>query len=175
MIAVDAKITVNDDALFRHPDLGDKMLELSPLEAKARKRGISLVKLEGNIGVIANGAGLTMATLDALSLHDGKGGAFLDLGGTDDPSKVVEAIEMMHELSPKVLLINIFGGITRCDTVAKGIIDSRKEMRSELPMVVRMKGVRESEARQLLIEAGIEAVEDLDTAALKASTMGGQS
>lgn len=173
MIAVDAKITINDDALFRHPDLGDGTRDLRPMEAKARKKGISLVQLDGDIGVIANGAGLTMATLDAISLHGGKGGAFLDLGGTDDPKKVVEAFELMHELAPKVILVNIFGGITKCDTVAAGIVEARDKLRSKVPLVVRIKGVNEKEALAILSESGIEALSELDPAAAKACVLEG--
>ncbi|MBM4237133.1 MAG: ADP-forming succinate--CoA ligase subunit beta, partial [Euryarchaeota archaeon] len=122
IIAADAKMTVNDDALWRHPELRDAEEELTPLEKEAREKDIAFVQLDGEIGVIANGAGLTMATLDNLSLHGGRGGVFLDLGGTDDPKKVEDALELMLKASPKVILLNIFGGMTRCDSVASGVL-----------------------------------------------------
>ncbi|HUV24335.1 MAG TPA: ATP-grasp domain-containing protein [Methanomassiliicoccales archaeon] len=171
IVASDAKMIINDDALFRHPELPVEEEDLTPLERKARERGIAFVQLDGGIGVIANGAGLTMSTLDTLSLYGGKGGVFLDLGGTDDVGQVVEAFRLMVEASPKVILVNIFGGITKCDTVAKGIVQAKEELRIESPMVARIKGVNEAEARKILEEKGIFALQDLDKACRKASEL----
>jgi len=167
LIAIDAKIVVNDDALFRHPELPRSENDLNPIELEARKRGISFVQLDGSIGVIANGAGLTMATLDVLSLNGGEGGAFLDLGGADDPQSVVDAFEIMKMVNPSVILINIFGGITKCDTVAEGIVRARKELGMEVPIVARIRGVMEAEAWNMLEEVGISSINDLDEACRK--------
>jgi succinyl-CoA synthetase beta subunit len=171
MVASDAKIIINEDALFRHPELPIEEEDLTPLERRARDKGIAFVQLDGGIGVIANGAGLTMSTLDTLSLYGGKGGVFLDLGGTDDVAQVVEAFRLMVEASPKVILINIFGGITKCDTVAKGIVQAKEELQISSPMVARIKGVNEAEARRILEENGIFALQDLDIACRKASEL----
>ncbi len=172
LIAADAKLIINDDALYRHSEV-QWAEEASPLEQLAKQLGISLVQLSGNIGVIANGAGLTMATLDNLSLYGGKGGVFLDLGGTDDPKKVEDAFYLMAKASPKVILLNIFGGITKCDTVAQGVIDARKRIGARTPLVARIRGVNEDLARSMLIAAGITALTDLDEACRKASELGG--
>ncbi|NYT12859.1 MAG: ADP-forming succinate--CoA ligase subunit beta [Methanomassiliicoccales archaeon] len=171
MVASDAKIIINDDALFRHPELPIEEEDLTPLERRARDKGIAFVQLDGGIGVIANGAGLTMSTLDTLSLYGGKGGVFLDLGGTDDVAQVVEAFRLMVDASPKVILVNIFGGITKCDTVAKGIVQAKESLHISYPMVARIKGVNETEARRILEENGIFALQDLDRACRKASEL----
>lgn len=171
IVASDAKMIINDDSLFRHPELPREEEDLTPLEREARDRGIAFVQLEGSIGVIANGAGLTMATLDTLSIYGGRGGVFLDLGGTDDVDQVVEAFRLMVGAAPKVILVNIFGGITKCDTVAKGIVRAKEELGIEIPMVARIKGVNESEARVILQERGIYALQGLDEACRKASQL----
>lgn len=167
LIAFDAKIVVNDDALFRHPELPQGKNDLSPIELEARKKGISFVKLDGSIGVIANGAGLTMATLDVLSTHGGKGGSFLDLGGADDPQSVVDAFEIIGMVFPSVILVNIFGGITKCDTVAEGMIRARNELGIDVPIVARIRGVNEVRAWKMLEEVGIHSINDLDEACRK--------
>jgi succinyl-CoA synthetase beta subunit len=165
LVAADAKCTIDDDALFRHPEYKNLEQELPPLEKKAREKDIAFVQLDGNIGVIANGAGLTMATLDYLNYHGGKAGVFLDLGGTDSPEKVKEAFSLMVDAKPSVILMNIFGGITRCDTVARGVREFVEENNIKLPMVVRIKGVKEEEARKILQEVGISAVLTMDDVA----------
>ncbi|MGI0149720.1 MAG: succinate--CoA ligase subunit beta, partial [Thermoplasmata archaeon] len=113
MIAGDAKLVVDDNAEYRHPEYASLDQDRTPLEQEAHDKGIAFVQLDGDIGVIANGAGLTMATLDVLNLKGGKGGAFLDLGGTDDPEKVKQAFEILIKARPAVILVNIFGGITK--------------------------------------------------------------
>ncbi len=173
IVAADAKVTVNDDALWRHPELSDAEEELTQLETEAREKDIAFVQLEGDIGVIANGAGLTMATLDNLSLHGGRGGVFLDLGGTDDPKKVEDALELMLKASPKVILLNIFGGMTRCDSVASGVLAVKKRLGISVPLVTRIRGTNEKLGRDMLSEAGVIALGSLDEACRKASEIGG--
>ncbi|RLF45872.1 MAG: ADP-forming succinate--CoA ligase subunit beta, partial [Thermoplasmata archaeon] len=172
VIAADAKVIIDNNALYRHPELPKEDVELTPLEKEARKKSIAFVQLDGNIGVIANGAGLTMATLDALNEFNGKGGVFLDLGGTDDPEKVKQAFELMAKANPKVILLNLFGGITKCDTVAKGIIEFMEKHKLTCPVVARIKGMNEEIARQML--AGyVIAIESFQEAAKKAAELGG--
>jgi succinyl-CoA synthetase beta subunit len=172
LVAADAKMTINDDALFRHPELGTEEEDLTPLEREAKERHIAFIQLDGTIGVIANGAGLTMATLDEIVMHGGKGGAFLDLGGTDDPAKVGEAFELMVKAGPRVILLNIFGGITKCDTVAEGVVLAVSKHAVLIPIIARIRGVNEDKARDILNAAGIEALTGLDEAALRAVQRG---
>jgi succinyl-CoA synthetase beta subunit len=174
LIAADSKVTIDEDALFRHPDLEPAKGEYTALEQRAKEKGIALVQLDGRIGVIANGAGLTMATLDNLSLHGARGGAFLDLGGTDDPKKVEEALEIMVETNPSAVLINIFGGITKCDTVAEGVVQARKKFGLRAPLVTRIRGVNEDRARDILHQEGITALTDLDEACREAGRLGAE-
>jgi len=169
VIAGDAKVTIDSDALFRHPEYEKFEEDLTPLEAKAKQEDIAFVQLDGNIGVIANGAGLTMATLDSINMYGGKAGVFLDLGGTDDPEKVKKAMQLMLEANPKVVLINIFGGITKCDTVAKGVLEAMEGQSVKVPIVARIKGVNEELGRELLGNAGMIPASGLSEAAEKAS------
>jgi succinyl-CoA synthetase beta subunit len=169
VVAGDAKITIDSDSLFRHKEFADLKEDLTPLEEKARALDIAFVQLDGNIGVIANGAGLTMATLDSINTFGGKAGVFLDLGGTDDPEKVKEAMLLMTEAKPKVILVNIFGGITKCDTVASGLLEAMEEKSIGTPIVARIKGVNEEHARELLRNAGMIPASGLSEAAELAS------
>ncbi|TLZ53435.1 MAG: ADP-forming succinate--CoA ligase subunit beta [Methanobacteriota archaeon] len=121
VVAGDAKLVVDDNAEYRHKEYADLPQDRTPLEEEAHEKGITFIQLDGDIGVIANGAGLTMATLDVLNLKGGRGGTFLDLGGTDDPEKVKQAFEILLKAKPSVILLNIFGGITKADTVAVGV------------------------------------------------------
>ncbi|HEC88121.1 MAG TPA: ADP-forming succinate--CoA ligase subunit beta [Thermoplasmata archaeon] len=171
-VALDSKIIIDNNALYRHPEISYEDAELTSLEREAKEKKISFVKLDGDIGVIANGAGLTMATLDALNEFNGKGGVFLDLGGTDDPEKVKQAFELMVKAKPKVILLNLFGGITKCDTVAKGIIDFMESRKVECPVVARIKGMNEDIAREMLKNYVI-AVESFEESARKAVELGG--
>ena len=169
VVAGDAKITIDSDALFRHKDFESLPEDLTPLEQKAKALDIAFVQLDGNIGVIANGAGLTMATLDSINMYGGKAGVFLDLGGTDDPEKVKSAMLLMSEANPKVILLNIFGGITKCDTVAKGVLEAIEAKRMRIPIVARIKGVNEEAGRAMLKSAGMIPAYGLSEAAELAS------
>ena len=165
VIAGDAKITIDSDSLFRHEEHARLKEDLTPLEEKARELDIAFVQLDGDIGVIANGAGLTMATLDSLNMFEGRAGVFLDLGGTDDPEKVKEAMLLMEEANPKVVLVNIFGGITKCDTVAAGLLEALEKKPFAAPIVARIKGVNEEKARDMLRDAGMIPASGLSEAA----------
>ena len=171
VIALDSKVTINDDAMYRHPDIVPEHIDLTPLEKDAKDKGIAFIQLEGNIGVIANGAGLTMATLDALTNYKGKGGVFLDLGGTDDPEKVKQAFELMKKAKPKVIFLNLFGGITRCDTVAKGVKEVITKEGIDCPVITRIKGCNEEIAKDILKDAGLITGSTLQDAAEKSSDL----
>jgi len=175
IIALDSKIIINDDALYRHQDIVAENKELTPLEKEAKEKGIAFIQLEGNIGVIANGAGLTMATLDALTHYEGKGGIFLDLGGTDDPEKVKQAFQLMKKAQPKLILLNLFGGITKCDTVAKGVSAVISSEGIDCPIITRIKGCNEELAKDILKDAGLFTAESLQEAAKKSSEMAQES
>ncbi len=161
ILAGDAKIVVDSDSLFRHKELSENPAERTELEELAFKRGYALVELGGDIGVIANGAGLTMATLDGLTLKGLKPKNFLDLGGSDDVEKVVGAFQILKEAKIRGILINIFGGVTHCDTVANGIAEAKKRVGIGVPIVVRLSGVNEDLGRQILKENGIESYSDM--------------
>jgi succinyl-CoA synthetase beta subunit len=173
VVALDSKIIINDDALFRHPDITPEHVELTSLEKDARDKGIAFIQLEGNIGVIANGAGLTMATLDALTHYKGQGGVFLDLGGTDDPEKVKQAFELMKKAKPKVIFLNLFGGITKCDTVAKGVKAVISQEGISCPVITRIKGMNEDKAKDILKDAGLITATTLQDAAQRSSNLAG--
>jgi len=172
-MALDSKVNINDDALYRHPDIVSENIELTPLEKEAKEKGIAFIQLEGNIGVIANGAGLTMATLDALTHFEGNAGVFLDLGGTDDPEKVKQAFGLMKKAKPKVIFLNLFGGITKCDTVAKGVKAVITQEGIECPVITRIKGCNEDIAKDILKDAGLITASTLQDAAQKSSEMAG--
>lgn len=161
LIAADSKVVVDNDSLFRHKDLNNEDPEKTPLEREANEKGYAFVELDGKIGVIANGAGLTMATLDALTLHNGKPRNFLDLGGTDSTEIVVNAFDLVLKAKPAAILVNIFGGVTKCDTVAAGIVEAKKTYNIKQPMVVRLSGVREDEGRKILTDNGIDAFSEM--------------
>ena len=163
--AADAKVILDEDAAWRHTEYPAAEEELTPLEREANEKGIAFIQLDGRIGIIANGAGLTMATLDAIKHYGGEPGIFLDLGGTDDPEKVRTCVLLMKKANPTVMMLNLFGGITKSDTVAKGlkmVLDTEK---IEFPIVTRIKGVNEEEARAILKEAGLYTTNTLQEAA----------
>jgi len=167
LVALDAKVIIEDDASFRHPEYAEVRDDRTELEEIAREKEIAFVQLDGNIGVIANGAGLTMATLDVLKELGGEPGVFLDLGGTDDPKKVTEAFLLMARAKPTAVFLNIFGGITRCDTVAKGLVEAMQQVPAaeRFPLVARIRGNNEAEGIAILRSAGVTAVPDLRASA----------
>jgi succinyl-CoA synthetase beta subunit len=167
LVALDAKVIIEDDAAFRHPEYAEVRDDRTELEELAREKEIAFVQLDGNIGVIANGAGLTMATLDVLTEFGGKPGVFLDLGGTDDPKKVTEAFLLMARAKPTAVFLNIFGGITRCDTVARGLVEAMRQVPAtdRFPLVARIRGNNESEGIEILRAAGVTAISDLRASA----------
>ncbi len=157
LVAADGKLEVDDNAIFRHKDLvSAEEAGEDPLEAEAKRRRLTYVRLDGTIGVIGNGAGLVMNTLDLVQQQGGRAANFLDIGGGAKADVVHNALELLA-MDPRVkgILINIFGGITRGDEVARGIIDARRDLGLKLPLVVRMTGTREAEGRKLLEEAGV--------------------
>jgi succinyl-CoA synthetase beta subunit len=154
--ALDAKVTVDDNALYRHADIAElRDLDAYPPEERAaRERGVTYVKLDGEVGVLGNGAGLSMSTVDVVTFAGGRPANFCDLGGGGDAQGVVDALQVIT-VDPQVrsILFNIFGGITRCDEVARGILQALERMRIELPIVVRLDGTNAEEGRRLLNEA----------------------
>jgi succinyl-CoA synthetase beta subunit len=164
MIALDAKVTIDDNALERRPDI-EKMRDPdseSPYEAKARERGLSYVKLDGAIGCIVNGAGLAMATMDMIKHYGGEPANFLDIGGSSNVEKVTTAMEIvLSDKNVKAILFNIFGGITRCD-VARGIVEALKRMNVSVPVVVRLTGTNEEIAHEILRGVKVAAVGTMD-------------
>lgn len=167
-IAIDSKVIIDSDAIFRHKEYSAIEEELTPLEKKAKEKDIAFVQMDGDIGVIANGAGLTMATLDALTVFGGKGKVFLDIGGGADEEKVKDCILLMKQANPKVILLNIFGGITRCDVVALGIKEVLQKEGINIPIVARIKGSKEEEGRTILKDAGFYSAETLEEVVKKA-------
>jgi succinyl-CoA synthetase beta subunit len=156
VLALDSKLTVDDNALFRLPEIAEMrdLAAADPLEALAREKGVTYVKLDGDVGVLGNGAGLTMSTVDVVTFVGGRPANFCDLGGGGDAQGVVDALEVITR-DPQVrsIFFNIFGGITRCDEVARGILQALEEMSIEDPIVVRLDGTNAEEGRRLLEEA----------------------
>jgi succinyl-CoA synthetase beta subunit len=178
LLALDAKINIEDHALFRHKDLAalrDDTQE-DAMERKAAQHELNYVSLDGNIACMVNGAGLAMATMDLIQLHGGKPANFLDVGGGATKERVSAAFKLILS-NPRVtaILINIFGGIVRCDMIAEGIIAAVKEVGVSLPVIVRLEGTNAPQARKLLAGSGlaITAASDLTDAALKAVKLAG--
>jgi succinyl-CoA synthetase beta subunit len=161
MIALDAKVTVDGNALFRHPDvaeLRDRSAE-DPQERMAQDRGLTYVKLDGNVGILGNGAGLVMSTLDVVAQAGGRPANFLDAGGGSKAEAITSAVEViLSDDKVSAVLFNIFGGITRCDEVAKGLIEAFRQVQPEVPFVVRLDGTNDEEGRRLLAEANLPGV-----------------
>lgn len=176
VIALDAKINIDDNGLYRQPDIA-AMRDIDaeePAEVEAREGDLSFVKLDGNIGCIVNGAGLAMATMDLVKRYGGEPANFLDIGGSSSPQKVVTAMRIILS-DPKVraILINIFGGITRCDDVANGIVEAFKEFQPKVPVVVRLTGTNEKEAMKILKSVNLPAGDTLDDVVKKAIELAG--
>jgi len=169
--ALDGKILIDDNALYRHPDLAAlrDVDEEAPSETEARQRGLSYIKLEGEIGCMVNGAGLAMATMDMTKLFGGSPANFLDIGGGAQADKVAAALRIiLADPNVKAVLFNIFGGITRCDEVARGIVAAMEEVKPSVPMVARLVGTNEEEGRRILAAANLQTASTLAEAAQKA-------
>lgn len=171
-VAADARIIIDDNALYRHPEFAEKNLleqrELTLQEAEARKKGIEYLKLEGDIGVIGNGAGLVMATLDMINFYGGKPADFIDIGGGASAQKIATAIEtVLSDSAVKVLFVNILGGITRCDEVAYAIVEIKNKLNA-VPFIVRLMGTNEQKGKRILSQANIYIFDSMEEAAQKA-------
>ena len=166
-VALDARMVIDDNALFRHPEYEAKETEmLSPQEALALKNNLAYVKLQGDIGVVGNGAGLVMATLDLLNIFGGKPANFLDLGGGATIEAITAALQIVFaEPDTKVILVNVLGGITHCDDVARGIVEAANEAKVKKPLVVRLVGTNQREGQKILADAGISVLDSMEEAA----------
>lgn len=171
-VAADARMIIDDNALFRHQEYKRRLLEaegeLTPQELEAIKNDLAYVRLDGNIGVIGNGAGLVMATLDTIQYYGGKPANFLDVGGGATSEKIVASLKIvLSDPNVKALFINILGGITRCDEVALGILKAKEKVGVTKPVVIRLVGTNEKEGKRILTEAGIHVLESMEEAAQK--------
>jgi succinyl-CoA synthetase beta subunit len=156
IVALDAKVTIDDNALFRHPDLEElrSQFPIDEVEARAREAGLQYVKLDGEVGIIGNGAGLVMSTLDVVAQAGARAANFLDIGGGASADTMATSLQViLSDPSVKAVLINIFGGITRCDLVAEGVLDALGRVKARVPIVVRLDGTNGEEGRRILTEA----------------------
>jgi succinyl-CoA synthetase beta subunit len=169
--AIDAKVSIDDNELFRRPEIEayrDASAE-PEAETQAREAGLTFIKLDGNVGCCVNGAGLAMATMDLVKYYGGEPANFLDIGGSSNPEKVVNALRIItSDPNVKVILFNIFGGITRTDDVANGIVEATKRIDIEVPIVIRLTGTNEEQALEILANAGFEAYTSMDDVVKKA-------
>src|SRR5207247_2288376 len=169
--ALDAKIVIDDNELDRHPEIAalrDTSAE-APSEVTAREAGLTFIKLDGTVGCCVNGAGLAMATMDLVKYYGGEPANFLDIGGSSNPQKVVSALQIITaDASVRAILFNIFGGITRCDDVANGIVQATSAFSLKVPLVIRLTGTNEELAVQILTQAGFPALTDMDEAVKQA-------
>jgi succinyl-CoA synthetase beta subunit len=176
VIAIDAKINIDDNGLYRHPEIA-AMRDLdaeAPAEVEARQAGLTFIKLDGNIGCIVNGAGLAMATMDLVKHYGGEPANFLDIGGSSNPEKVLTAMRIiLRDPNVKAILINIFGGITRCDDVATGIVSAFRELHPTIPVVTRLTGTNEAAARTILKTVQLDSAATLDEVVQKAIGLAG--
>lgn len=167
VLALDAKIVIDDNELFWRPDLGllrDETAE-EPSEAAARRANLSFIKLDGDVGCVVNGAGLAMATMDLVKHYGGEPANFLDIGGSSSPEKVINALKIITaDRHVKAILFNIFGGITRTDDVANGIVAATRQFKVSVPIVIRLTGTNEAEAIRILNGVGMTALSDMDEA-----------
>ncbi len=171
LIAIDAKMTFDDNALYRHPEIAAlfEPTEAEQKEREAKDKGISYVHIGGEIGCMVNGAGLAMTTMDMIKLYGGNPANFLDIGGSSNPVKVIEAMKLLLEdRDVKVVLINIFGGITRCNDVATGLLEAFKQIETKIPIVIRLTGTNEKEGRALLQGTKFYVAETMGEATRKA-------
>lgn len=171
IIAIDAKMTFDDNALYRHPKIAalNEPTEEEKKEQGAKSKGFSYVNLGGEIGCMVNGAGLAMATMDMIKLYGGNPANFLDIGGSSNPTKVIEAMKLLlSDKNVSVVLINIFGGITRCDDVARGLLEAFEQVKTDVPIVIRLTGTNEKEGRALLQGTHFHVAETMGEATRKA-------
>jgi len=179
VVALDAKVTVDDNALFRHPDLEalQDAFPVDPVEKRAKDADLQYVKLDGSVGIIGNGAGLVMSTLDVVAQAGGRAANFLDIGGGASAEKMATSLQViLSDPSVRCVFINIFGGITRCDVVAEGILEALKQVEATVPIVVRLDGTNAEEGRRILAEAAhprIVPVATMDAAAEEAARLAG--
>jgi len=177
VIALDAKINIDDNGLFRQNEIA-AMRDIdteTPAEVEAREADLSYVKLDGNIGCIVNGAGLAMATMDLVKRYGGEPANFLDIGGSSNPQKVVTAMKIiLSDPNVEAILINIFGGITRCDDVANGIVEAFRQFKPSVPVVVRLTGTNEHEAADILKSVNLPFADTLDNVVKKAIELAGK-
>lgn len=165
VIALDAKINFDDNALFRHTQLEEfrDLSEENPAELRAGKAGLSYIQLEGNIGCLVNGAGLAMSTMDIIKLHGGEPANFLDVGGSAGVEQVTEAFRiLLADKNVKAVLVNIFGGIMQCTTIASAVVSAYKEVGFNVPLVVRLEGTEVEEGRKILAESGVDIISATD-------------
>src|SRR5688572_690910 len=169
--ALDAKFNIDDNELFRHTEI-ESLRDTSaepPAETQAREAGLTFIKLDGDIGAVVNGAGLAMATMDLIKFYGGEPANFLDIGGSSNPEKVVNALKIItSDPNVDVILFNIFGGITRCDDVANGIVEATKRIEIKVPLVIRLMGTNDKQAIQILEKAGFSATTSMDDVVQKA-------
>ncbi len=173
--AIDAKMTFDDNALFRQPQIQAifEPTEEEKTEAYAKEKGFSFVHLDGEIGCMVNGAGLAMATMDMIKLYGGTPANFLDIGGSSNPNKVIDAMNLLlKDPQVKVVLINIFGGITRCDDVAAGLLKAFEQLKTDIPVIVRLTGTNEKEGREMLRGTRFRVAETMSEAVRQAVTAG---
>jgi succinyl-CoA synthetase beta subunit/malate-CoA ligase subunit beta len=173
MVALDAKMQFDDNALFRQAAVAElrDFDEEDPKEVEASGHGLNYIALDGSVGCIVNGAGLAMATMDAIVVHGGRPANFLDVGGGASPEKVANAFRIvLKDPNVRVILVNIFAGINRCDWIAQGVVQATRDQRVEVPVIVRLAGTNVDEGRRILDESGLALIqaEDLDDAAAKA-------
>jgi succinyl-CoA synthetase beta subunit len=173
LLALDAKMSFDDNSLFRRGDIAElrDFDEEDPKEVDAAGHGLNYIALDGTVGCIVNGAGLAMATMDAIVVHGGRPANFLDVGGGASPEKVANAFRIvMQDANVRAILVNIFAGINRCDWIAQGVVQATRDRRIEVPVIVRLAGTNVNEGRRILDESGLDLIqaEDLDDAAGKA-------
>ena len=171
VLAIDGKMNFDDNALFRQREILEMrdVLEDEQKEIEAAAKGLSYIKLDGNIGCMVNGAGLAMATMDMIKLYGGDPANFLDIGGSSNPEKVIEAMNiLLSDSNVKAVMINIFGGITRCDDVARGLVIALDEIKTEIPIVIRLSGTNAKEGLEIIKSQGLPTVSTMSEAATKA-------
>ena len=180
VLALDAKVAFDDNALFRHPEVRElrDLAEEDPLEVEASKHSLNYIRLDGNIGCMVNGAGLAMATMDIIKLAGGEPANFLDVGGGANAGQIRDAFRiLMSDGNVKAVLINIFGGILRCDVLAEGLVSAVRELQVKVPVVIRMEGTNVEQGKRMLVESGLDfaTADTMDEAAGKVVALAGQA